>query len=79
MEAIPPQMGCCGLIYDLDATVKDTAQLLQKGWAVKVNEEHFQSIGYKISVFVWTWSNVNRAAENAVLLIRFHSLKESRR
>lgn len=79
LESIPPETKCCGMITDDHATIRNVVPLLNDGWAKTVTEKYFESKGYRISCFVWTWSNVTGAAENVVLLIRFHTLNEPKR
>ncbi len=79
ISAIPIQTKCCGWITDTDHTIRNLVPLLNKGWAKKVSEEFFQSKGYRVSSFVWTWRNITGATENCVLLIRFHTLNECAR
>lgn len=79
VNGIPPETGCCGLIKNDEQTIRKMVPLLNEGWATKVTNEHFASKGYKVTCFVWSWSNVTGAANNVKLLIRFHTVNESRR
>jgi hypothetical protein len=75
-ESIPPTTSCCGLIMMQDQTIKHIVPLLNKGWVKSVNETVHDS-GFKISIFVWKWSNISGKAETVIALIRFHSLTGS--
>lgn len=75
-ESIPPTTSCCGLITMQDQTIKHIVPLLNKGWVKSVNEKVHDS-GFKISIFVWKWSNISGKAETVIPLIRFHSLSGS--
>jgi hypothetical protein len=79
-ESMPPATHCCGLVNDQDGTIKNWVTLLNAGWCKKVNEQ-INDLGYlyKVSCFVWSWSNASGKAETVVMMIRFHSLNTSRR
>jgi hypothetical protein len=77
-ESTPPITQCCGMVNDQDTTIKNWVTLLNAGWCKKVNEQ-IKDLGYKISCFVWSWSNASGKAETVVMMIRFHSLNTSRR
>ena len=72
-ESIPPTTSCCGSITMQDQTIKHIVPLLNKGWVKSVNERVHDS-GFKLSIFVWKWSNISGKAETVIPLIRFHSL-----
>lgn len=77
VNSIPPETTCCGLIKNDGATVKKLVPLLNGGWVRGMNEK-IKDRGYKISCFVWSWSNITGKTDSVVLLIRFHSLKTLR-
>lgn len=79
IAGIPPQTKCCGWITDTDQTIRNIVPLLNKGWAESISQDFFFSKGYRVSCFVWTWSNITGASENCVLIVRFHTLKDSAR
>lgn len=79
IEGIPPASNCCGLVPDVEGTIRKLVPLLNEGWAKKINAEYYKPKGYKLSAFVWTWSNVSGTADSVVLLIRFHSLGRTNR
>ena len=76
-ESIPPETTCCGLIREDNATVKKLVPLLNEGWVNGINEK-IKDRGYKISCFVWSWSNATGKTDSVVLMIRFHSLTKER-
>jgi hypothetical protein len=77
-ENLAPQTRCCGYVTDYDNTVKKNVPTLNNTWVRKINEEKFAKEGYRISLFVWRWSNATGKAETVIPMIRFHSLKISR-
>jgi hypothetical protein len=77
-ESIPPTTSCCGLITMQDQTIKHIVPLLNKGWVKSVNEKVHDS-GFKISIFVWKWSNLTGKSETVIPLIRFHRLSGSKK
>jgi hypothetical protein len=76
-ESIPPTTTCCGLTTSQEDTIKKLVPLLNKGWAKSVNEK-IQDKGYKINCFVWSWTHPLGKAETVILLVRFHSLTNSK-
>jgi hypothetical protein len=74
-ENIPPQTSCCGLINNYDETIKYNTPHLNDGWVKSVNENYLAEKGYKMSIFVWSWSNPTGKAETVIPMIRFHALK----
>lgn len=74
---IPPESTCCGLIRKDDATVRKLVPLLNEGWVKGVNEK-IKDRGYRISCFVWSWTNATGKTNTVVLMIRFHSLTQER-
>lgn len=73
-ESIPPETTCCGMVVQQDGTIKHNAHLLNKGWAKSTNEKILAKSGFKISIYVWHWSNISGKAETIIPLIRFHTL-----
>ena len=72
-ESIAPEIKCCGLATDQEATIRNMVPILNKGWAKSVNEK-IQEKGYKIDCYAWSWSNATGSSETVVLLVRFHNL-----
>jgi hypothetical protein len=77
-ENLPPQTRCCGYVNDYDNTIKKNVPTLNNTWVKKVNDEKFAKEGFRISLFVWSWSNVTGKAETVIPMIRFHSLSIKR-
>mmetsp|Transcript_16469 Transcript_16469/g.33849 ORF Transcript_16469/g.33849 Transcript_16469/m.33849 type:complete len:169 (-) Transcript_16469:2585-3091(-) len=75
-EDIPPQTTCCGVMTEQDKTVKQNVALLNKGW-VKATNERLERHDFKISLFVWSWTNVLGKSETVIPMIRFHNLTEN--
>jgi hypothetical protein len=73
-EALPVQSKCCGLIEDMDGTIQHHVPLLNHGWVKQVNDEKFSKEGYRMSMFVWSWSNPTGKSQTVIPMIRFHSL-----
>ncbi|KAG7357807.1 hypothetical protein IV203_014394 [Nitzschia inconspicua] len=73
-EGLSVETKCCGLITDMDSTIKHHVPILNHGWAKQVNDELLSKEGYRISLFVWSWSNPTGKAETVIPMIRFHSL-----
>jgi hypothetical protein len=57
-ETIPFETAWCGLIRNDAATIKKAVPQLNKEWVPRANDK-LQSYGFKVSVFLWTWSNVS--------------------
>lgn len=74
-ESIPPVTTCCGKVTCQDETIKNNAKLLNKGWVKATNKKVFKH-GFRLSIFVWRWSNVAGKAETVIPMIRFHTLSE---
>jgi hypothetical protein len=72
-ESVSPSTSCCGLVQDHTQHVRDLACILNEGWA-KAATKQVKSLSFKISVFVWTWTNASGPGETVVMLIRFHSI-----
>jgi hypothetical protein len=77
-EEITPRTRCCGMVTDYDATVKHNVSKLNKVWAKSVSDKYFVEMGYKMDLFVWSWSNPTGKAETVVLMVRFHALSPKR-
>ncbi|KAL3912204.1 MAG: hypothetical protein SGILL_006976, partial [Bacillariaceae sp.] len=77
-EGIAPQTRCCGLVEDYDETIKHNMPQLNDGWAKDVNDKYMAKEGYRITAFIWRWSNPTGKAETVIPMIRFHSLKIKR-
>ncbi|CAJ1961763.1 unnamed protein product [Cylindrotheca closterium] len=77
VQSIPPETTCCGLMREDNATVKKLVPLLNEGWVNGINEQ-IKDRGYRISCFVWSWSNATGKTNSVVLMIRFHSLTHER-
>jgi hypothetical protein len=77
-EGIAPQTRCCGLVEDYDRTIKHNVPKLNDTWAKEMNDKYMAKEGYRISLFVWSWSNPTGKAETVIPMVRFHSLKLKR-
>ena len=73
-ESIAPETTCCGMVTNEDKTIKHNAHILNKGWVKSTNEKILETKGFRISIYVWRWSNISGKAETVVPMIRFHSL-----
>lgn len=76
-ESIPPETTCCGLCTEQDKTIKQNAILLKKGWVKSTNENILKKEGFRISFFVWCWTNISGKSETVIPMIRFHRLSEN--
>ena len=73
-ESIPPETTCCGLVTKQDETITKNSSLLNKGWVKSTNENLLKKEGFRISIFVWSWTNLSGKSETVVPMIRFHRL-----
>mmetsp|Transcript_31059 Transcript_31059/g.34742 ORF Transcript_31059/g.34742 Transcript_31059/m.34742 type:complete len:171 (-) Transcript_31059:412-924(-) len=74
-ESIPPTTTCFGKVTMQDQTIKHNVGILNKGWVKSVNERvNDNGNGFKISIYVWQWSNISGKAETIIPMVRFHSL-----
>jgi len=77
-ESIPPMTTCCGMVTMQDQTIKHNVNILNKGWVKSVNERvNDNGNGFKISIYVWRWSNISGKAETVIPMVRFHSLERT--
>jgi len=76
-DGIPPKTFCCGMVTEQDETIKQNTKLLNDGWVKSTNEKLLKEEGFKIDVFVWSWTNVSGKSETIIPMIRFHSLPEN--
>jgi hypothetical protein len=76
-ESIPPQTTCCGLITKVDETIKENTPLLNNGWVKTTNENILEEEGFRISIFVWSWTNISGKSETVIPMIRFHRLSKN--
>ena len=73
-ENIAPETTCCGMVTSQDKTIKHNARILNLGWVKSMNEKILEKEGFRISVYVWHWSNISGKSETVIPMIRFHSL-----
>ena len=74
-EGIPVSTGCCGLVPDIDTTIQTTAKSLNQTWAPKINESVLKEKGFKVDLYIWSWSNPSGKAMTYELLIRAFDLQ----
>jgi len=72
-ETLPPETVCCGVITNQDKTIRKNVHALNEGWIKSVNAR-LAVKGFKLSVFVWQWTNMTGKAETVIPMIRFHEL-----
>jgi len=72
-ETLPPETICCGVITNQDKTIRNNVHALNEGWIKSVNAR-LAVKGFKLSVFVWQWTNMTGKAETVIPMIRFHNL-----
>ena len=72
-EAFEAEACCCGMIHDVDASVKEYVKLLNDKWVKEANRK-LQPRGVKIDIFLWNWQNASGKAETNIMLIRFFQL-----
>jgi hypothetical protein len=76
VESIPPETSCFCIPND-DGTMQKLVPTLNKGWVKGINEK-IKYRGYKISCFLWSWTNPMGKAQTFVMMVRFHSLTTNR-